>query len=268
DALYLRDVGTARVVGKVPLPPSYPEVMAFSPDGRVLATADAGGIIELSSVARGRPRFFSWPGHSTEVAAVAFTPDGRWVVSADGDGNLYRWDATTGKVRQRRRVPIECQLTWNMAFSADGSKLVVADMEQVRWLDASTGMEVNRLPLGPDDGDVHWALAPDGRTVAFGKSNISLWDKEKKGGVRQLQAAGDHVWALTFSPDSKRLFAGDCEGHLLRWDLVNGKRLPWDGRHASGVAALACSPDGRVVASSDGDGNGFFWDAETGKQLG
>lgn len=76
--------------------PGVLHVVAFSPDGKTVATGGSGNIAALWDVAGGQLRHVL-SGHEGKVTAVAFAPDSATLVSAGEDRALRIWHTATGK---------------------------------------------------------------------------------------------------------------------------------------------------------------------------
>ncbi|MGH2769530.1 MAG: WD40 repeat domain-containing protein, partial [Actinomycetota bacterium] len=74
--------------------------VAFSPDGRVLASGSSDGGIILWDVAQ-RSRLTTLTDHTDGVASVAFSPDGRGLASGSSDNNVILWDVDAASWRRR-----------------------------------------------------------------------------------------------------------------------------------------------------------------------
>jgi WD40 repeat protein len=102
---------------------SWSWAMAFSPDGRLLASAGLGGGISLWDVATGQV-LRDLSGHTGAVNSVAFSPDGKLLASASGDNTLRLWRVSTGEAL-RTFTGHTNQVTF-VDFSPDGKLLISA----------------------------------------------------------------------------------------------------------------------------------------------
>src|SRR5262245_17884634 len=91
--------------------------VAFSPDGKTVASAGLDKTIKLWDVATGKERA-RFQGHTKEVASVVFSPDGQTLASGSLDHTAKLWDVTTGQ----ERAPLWGHDHWvfAVAFSPDG----------------------------------------------------------------------------------------------------------------------------------------------------
>ncbi len=95
--------------------------VAFSPDGRWLATGSEGHIVKIWDVQSGR-ELETLRGHTGEVCALAFSPDGRWLATAGEDTTVRIWDAMSWKPRHTLRG--HTGLVSRLAFIPQSQRLV------------------------------------------------------------------------------------------------------------------------------------------------
>jgi WD40 repeat protein len=95
--------------------------LAFSSDGRHLATAPATGPAQIWDLRSGRV-VTRLEGHTGTVNDVAYAPDDSLLASASSDGTVRLWDPESG--RQETVLRGHDDIVWDVDFSPDGSKLV------------------------------------------------------------------------------------------------------------------------------------------------
>jgi WD40 repeat protein len=136
--------------------------VAFSPDGKQVASGSDDSTVRLWDAATGAP-LQTLEGHSNWVRSVAFSPDGKQVASGSDDSTVRLWDAATGAPLQT----LEGHSNWvtSVAFSPDGKQVASgSDDNTVRLWDAATGASLQTL-----EGHSNWvtsvAFSPDGKQV-------------------------------------------------------------------------------------------------------
>ena len=71
--------------------------VAFSPDGKRIASGSDDNTVRLWDADTGQPVGQPLTGHTDTVTSVAFSPDGKRIVSGSGDNTVRLWDADTGQ---------------------------------------------------------------------------------------------------------------------------------------------------------------------------
>lgn len=191
---------------------------------RLLVGSSEGKVLELDAC-QTNPQARELAEHGRYVTAVRLV--GNTVVSGGYDNRLIWWDLERGQVI--RTVDAHARQVRQIAVSHDGTKLAsVADDMVCKVWGANTGTCLREL-RGHEE--------------------------------RTPQHFSSMLYACAFSPDGRYLATGDRVGHVIVWDVADGRQVAaleaptlytWDGvqriRSIGGVRALAFSPDGRHLA--------------------
>ena len=243
--------------------------VAFSPDGRTLASGSNDRTIKLWDVQKQR-EIATLTGHSYPVNSVAFSPDGRTLASGSNDKKIKLWD-----VRSQREIATLTGHRWwvnSVAFSPDGRTLASgSEDKKIKLWDVQ-----NRRQIATLTGHSRWvrsvAFSPDGRTFASGSDDrtIKLWDVRSQGQIATLTGHSgwpNSVSSVAFSPDGRMLASGSADRTIKLWDVQSQRLIATLTGHSSDVISVAFSPDGRTLASGSNDETIKLWDVRSQREI-
>jgi WD40 repeat protein len=261
--------------------------LAFSPDGRILATCGWDGTAKLRDITSGRTLHTLTALFSLQD--LTFSTEGKSVITVGDQGFLTSWEVRTGrKLRSYfgHSGSIQC-----VSISPDGTRVASGDSSgEIKQWDA-LGSPTQRLSVG------RWTMSgptfsPDGKMLAY-----NYWRGVEVRDVAQARpgslllhrgydedlGGGSGVTSRAFSPDSRMLatacWRSDRESRqttyeIRLWNLESGRMDRSFQGFKEFITQLVFSPDGKTLAFTtrpveSGRSNEMtvkLWDLTTGKE--
>jgi WD40 repeat protein/DNA-binding SARP family transcriptional activator len=241
--------------------------IAFSPDGRVMASSSFDKSSILWDVASGQKLHPPLSNGNARALVSAFSPDGALLATGGTDGKIYLWDISTG---ESIVPPLEGNSNWirALAFTPDGNTLIAgsADGALMLW-DVSRHGRISGHQ-GPVRG---LAYSRDGRLLASGSfdKTARVWDaKTRRPLTPPLVGHENAVADVDLNPEGTLLATGSIGGMVTLFDARTGNQLhPQQKVHDKGILVVCFSPDGSKLASAGFGGEIRLSDAASGEPL-
>jgi len=250
--------------------------VAFSPDGKTIATASRDNTVKLWSL--DGKELQTLKGHSssvsslafspdvkliaTGISSLAFSPDGKTIATGSWDNTVKLW-SVDGKELQTLKG--HSDRASSLAFSSDGKTIATGSWDKTVKLWNLEGKEIQTFK-GHSDRVISVAFSPDGKTIATGSSDntVKLWNLEGKE-IQTFKGHSSSVRSLAFSPDGKTIATGSGDKTVKLWNL-EGKEIQTFKGHSADVNSVAFSPDGKTIATGSSDKTVKLWNLE-GKEI-
>lgn len=256
-AIALWDARMRETVVEIDAHSSSIQVLRFSRDGRVLASAGADGRIRLwdgqTVTEKGEPM----AGHEGVVWGLAFSFDGSRLVSGGTDGVIL-WDIDSRGLIARSEEGEVLALDWSSdghaVATANGNRVVVRDAGSLTQLTRLEGHEgrVRSVAYHPEISSMLASGSEDG--------DVIIWDTGTGQPRAVLAAGGGAITAISFSPDGELLAAGGDDGWVRVW-MVAGRpeaKPAMSFRQGFAIRGVAFVDGGLLV--SGGTGGARVWD--------
>jgi WD40 repeat protein len=261
----------------------WPSCIAFTPDGRRVASGDGGGKLLVWDWQTGKVLHDLATAEQGYVSKLTFSPDGQWLAAAARSGkpqqatnSIELWEMPRGEKRRSLTPPDGITA---LAFAPDGKRLLAAtEKGDILTWDTTSGLELSKLVVGSGVTVFHRdgrravvarseRRAEKGEEVNKGKSRVTVWDLVDKKVLHEYVLNLDYPTDLAYSADGRRLViaAGGlaqrplvmvCDaatGHEA-WTLDTGFRM--GGLH------VALSQVGERIAAAGMEFDIFLWDGE------
>ncbi len=259
--IHLWDAATGRPLAPAIRRDQWISALAFSPDGRVIASGDYGRTVRFWDAVTGQPAGVPIEQRGI-VFSVAFSPDGRTLAvgTVDPAKEARLWNLATGRP-QGIAMPHKDWVV-EVAFSPDGRVLLTRSHDATaRLWDATSGQPLTDYLR--HEGLPAAAFSPDGRKVATAgnlEDQARIWDAQTGQTLPGATLSqGSQVTALAFSPDGRVLGVGCKDGSARLWDVATAKPLGPPMVQRSTVVAVTFNPAGSALLATAADGTTRSW---------
>jgi WD40 repeat protein len=268
------DVGRSSAVRTLLGHANAVNAVAFSPDGKLLASCSPDQTVRIWDLATGKDRltvrhYDDRVKAFQPVQAVLFSPDGQRLYSAGSDRHMRAWNAQTGKPLFAVK-----DLQPPLAVSPDGKRFGAVAEQGVSIGDTETGKITHTIKARRPDG---LTFSPDSKWIALcdgdwtGEATIQMWDAATGKELQSFRGQEGRPYSLTFSPDGNWLITAagvpHKSGAVVIWDTATGKMIRTLRGHSQIVTSVAISPDGKRIVSADDSERAKVWNAELGLEI-
>ena len=276
---YLCQLSAAVYAAQAPV-----DAVAYSPDGRLIASGDRDGVLTLREADGGK--VIASPHLGQYVYCVAFAPQGQLVAAGISDGTIRLVDTATGEVTATLTGHTDGVL--DVAFSPNGQQLVSGSYDNTaRVWDLATGKATAKLA-----GHNWWVwsarFSPDAQRIvtASQDSNVIVWRRDATGTFAPVAYFTDHegpVYAAAFSPTGSTIATCGYDKTIRLWspdqvgELDLQSRVVGDGPrqstakvlvgHTGAVRSVAFDRAGELLLSGGHDNTVRLWNATSGEPL-
>lgn len=275
--------------------------VAFSPDGKILATGGSGDIKlweiatrrQIRTMYPGGVRFdmlgekplwtrskamsvnlferFDGNGWADTISSLSFSPDGNTLASGGTDKTLKLWKLRS-KDHADNTTPDKATTTpvrvWFVTFDEKGETLLsIGEDNSYRFWDATTLVEITANAPSLRSFHLPWQ-SRNGRfkaEYAENRNTLAILDST----TNERRIIGKHAAGITsavISPDGETVASCGWDRTVRIWDVTGKKKPRLLGGHDSFIASVAFSKDGKTLASVGGDLKVKLWDVGSGKE--
>lgn len=245
----------------------------FSSDRSHLAAADLEGTVRLWDLANTKGAPILLQSHKRRIFCLSFHPGGKLLAAGNVEGDVYVWRIGAGLVSKIAKIEGTDRNETRIAFSADGKRLISVSTDgHLRFWSRNLEEEADLShPMRTEFFTVHGSLLsvavnPAKPLLATGggsemtSGDVTVWDLRNNKPSAISTAPEGNVFSVAFSPDGKRLAAGEEKGIVWVWDLRRPVAEPTELHPDEGIVwAVRFSPNGKLLVAAGDTGKVRAW---------
>jgi WD40 repeat protein len=251
--------------------------LAYSPDGRTIASGSSFGRIHIFNVSDGQ-KLFELEKQGGAITSISFSPDGNVLATASADKKVKFWNVANGSLIRTINLTIIGTLH-SISYSPDGNMLAVATgtgtlVGGIQVYNTGNG-DFIFMPEDTENGRREWddrgmysaAFSNDGSMLAAGtaRGTVILWEAKTGKFIREWSSGSlsdnktinlgvllgtsdvNGITAIAFSPNSKIIVSGSLNG-IIDIRNIDGSKIGYAGNENEAVFSVSFNKDGNTVA--------------------
>lgn len=249
----------------------YIATLAFSSDGKLLASGSRDKTIKLWNVSTG-VELRTFIGHSEKISSLSFSPDGKLLASGSHDGTFKLREIATGKtlLTQKHSNTDNTVLVNSVAFSPDG-KILASAANDIKLWNAATGEMVRIIDIPtrhPSRDFYNLSFSPDGNNLlCIYDNSIKIWDVASGAEIKTVYKDSANEKFINITSVGEKFATVFNNKTLKIFDLNSQTEITTLNGEFDGINFVDFSLDGKSIATADDDNTVKIWDLKSGKEI-